>query len=1584
MKDALLVPIHLDAFFVENEETVLHSTADFSKLPYFDGDHSRNSDVAYISEAIVSHPFRDKDLRLGKGVHLHWALPDALTQGVNTKHGLVFPSVPDRWLVTRSAPGVKREQWIIESDYLHPLDKTLDQSTIAKLAKESVTFPLPPQANAVNQQAWRYLGRKWNVATGAPIDINPPEYLNALAYAAEDKTAWHQMLEAGLTALGYGDPAFAAFYPNCRSVFGLHDADISFEDFKNSTYEIIGWYDNHIKRDCLQTEPLKHSRKVIEERYRKEFLESGLNKTQTEKSIGNLKTQIGHDALAHHFAWRIGQKWNPKTITWEEAPVLVDIPSRIICHASLVYHRAGDSAGVDIGLLDESQLGGIEVAVGNTASEALSAYLADKVAGDKVPGDKTLIEQQLEALDLGQRFQHRQLDIGPKFSEARHNKGFRARRAGILWTVRMERDPTYTDSDSTLHAATDSNPPIYIAHLLNQLNQLQRAFEHAEQEMESLRREIYHDWTLYMRALRPPEGLSDDYPDPVEIAKFIDRAGLTALRRLQAANGRFKADELSNIMQRTEPDVRSSPVSNQPVSDYTDPDSVAAQIANKIKKLNTAFDIANNIAVLLQRFDAGIATKKTDRAVSDTANLQLIQFLRKFDFLPTGSNSKLEASCARVHELAETARNLAELTEFKKEFSLLILGLVGLEGDEPSPELVKMRYVLRQIDGPRYYQPTDPVVLLAGKHLKPTERHGTDGKDNEDGNLICRLISNITISSGKDGTKSDNKPKILTELAAVQKAIAHIPDLNQDKTSGAKLDDTPDQPGRRYWVEQPWHPFMLEWQVEMFPVSAGSNRDEYRQTYADEFITENFNLAESAVDLTRKPGAAAALQSADSGLYSGSCILIDQAAEILQYKLNEFLKLTPQATVNPADNLAENSAENPSSAETPTQQKTTATLTKVQTLLDQQPGFLSQSLDGFHQALVQRHQILQIPITDPIGFGDMRPLTEAVRLATQGRHTSSPMRDNDFTPIRCGEMKLRKLRLVDTFGRVNPVISDDKKARVVRSETLALPSSPQSIKLPPRLVQSARLNFRWLSAEHAFGNTMDEPEANSHPAYTPVCGWLVPNNRDNIIEVFTTQGEALGAISQKANTVIWNQAPGSRSSHWKIDDPRSNFNPHLRQWLHTMVYELGVKASFFQEFMATLSNALESISPEDFSHHQSKALLMGRPIALVRAMVDLELRGRPAVNQSNHVFWRDLQRAVDPQPRQKLTKQRRAQFSLDSSEQATFLRALKDLDVSGIRAVFEKRQTTLPDDDDDIRISLKAMVGVNGRWQIALPTQTYQVSQQAGAVQVYIESDRGSDDFTHVQFPIRIGEYQQLNDGLIGYFIEQVDGDNYHYQDNCFYAPQAAARHPLALNCPANQLTEWVDELDQGKMPMGIATQLTTNGALLVTVDKTGHRWRVDSDHQVFNLIREAAGLALFELEDSSSAHIKVHWKAPINLKQSVDDAPQKLTMLVDPQGSVHAVSGILPTKSINIPADQYSKALSKLEITFPSRPILSEMGKVQLPLHAEQGYEWSWLSHNSELWDDSKQIDRIDTHAHFAQQQSLIEGWLKLQKTED
>src|SRR5262249_53588262 len=78
---ALMVPIHLDALVLEREQAVVAApTADFTRLPYFNGIHDVNGDTGYLSEALLSSPFQDRNLYLPAGVHLHWSLPDALTR----------------------------------------------------------------------------------------------------------------------------------------------------------------------------------------------------------------------------------------------------------------------------------------------------------------------------------------------------------------------------------------------------------------------------------------------------------------------------------------------------------------------------------------------------------------------------------------------------------------------------------------------------------------------------------------------------------------------------------------------------------------------------------------------------------------------------------------------------------------------------------------------------------------------------------------------------------------------------------------------------------------------------------------------------------------------------------------------------------------------------------------------------------------------------------------------------------------------------------------------------------------------------------------------------------------------------------------------------------------------------------------------------------------------------------------------------------------------------------------------------------------------------------------------------------------
>src|SRR6185437_15407660 len=54
---------------------------------------------------------------LESGVHLHWAMPDALTHADTSAGGMKFPALPNRWLVTRvTGAGRAARHWIIRSD----------------------------------------------------------------------------------------------------------------------------------------------------------------------------------------------------------------------------------------------------------------------------------------------------------------------------------------------------------------------------------------------------------------------------------------------------------------------------------------------------------------------------------------------------------------------------------------------------------------------------------------------------------------------------------------------------------------------------------------------------------------------------------------------------------------------------------------------------------------------------------------------------------------------------------------------------------------------------------------------------------------------------------------------------------------------------------------------------------------------------------------------------------------------------------------------------------------------------------------------------------------------------------------------------------------------------------------------------------------------------------------------------------------------------------------------------------------------------------------------------------------------------
>ena len=130
----LLIPIHVDALYLDADNLLIEPTADFSRLPFFNGKRDVNSDIAYVSENFISQPLQNQNQRFRAGLHLHWSLPDALTKGrhlANDQEGkpaqVDFPVVPNRWLIIRTINGQPDKKWVVESDFLWPEERDLNR-----------------------------------------------------------------------------------------------------------------------------------------------------------------------------------------------------------------------------------------------------------------------------------------------------------------------------------------------------------------------------------------------------------------------------------------------------------------------------------------------------------------------------------------------------------------------------------------------------------------------------------------------------------------------------------------------------------------------------------------------------------------------------------------------------------------------------------------------------------------------------------------------------------------------------------------------------------------------------------------------------------------------------------------------------------------------------------------------------------------------------------------------------------------------------------------------------------------------------------------------------------------------------------------------------------------------------------------------------------------------------------------------------------------------------------------------------------------------------------------------------------------
>jgi hypothetical protein len=537
----LFVPIRADALWVKRTRRVIGTSADVERLPWFDGRRDRNGSVPHVASAINAQPFGEHLGWLDPGVHLHWSLPDALTRGatradaVRTVHvdDLWFAPAPNRWLVLLRKPAQDADKivrmWMVESDFVH---------AHGKADSRAIAYPL--SGTASGSPPYVKLGRQVELDVHQ-IDPIEPGVVPATAQTSLESHG------ATLTALGPGDPLFAAHYPSCQSVFGFHEAVPASEWGEARHYTVFGWY-RELEADplarltaALRAEPVQAlsllARAAQGHAAALAALPAdapALTRTQHEQALRLALAALPADAAAmtraqHEQALRLALAqrfgWKMSDASLQEAGAF---PGLVICLGSTTV-----TPGVEAPEAPPPEGG--RAGIGSSAAEAMAALLMDHADLDGPQQDRLV--QALAGTDMS----HHALDLGAKLAEARHREQFQAQRGHAVWVIRAP------ESHDAPGAAQRAELPEDLAHELNQLNLLQERYDRALDHLAGLRQALFADWHRWMTTVYPESDADaadartrDPFAiDPDALRELIERTRLQPLEALRDSTGQL-------------------------------------------------------------------------------------------------------------------------------------------------------------------------------------------------------------------------------------------------------------------------------------------------------------------------------------------------------------------------------------------------------------------------------------------------------------------------------------------------------------------------------------------------------------------------------------------------------------------------------------------------------------------------------------------------------------------------------------------------------------------------------------------------------------------------------------------------------------------------------------------------------------------------------------------------------------------------------------------------------------------------------------------------------------------------------------
>ncbi|MFE9220793.1 discoidin domain-containing protein [Streptomyces lavendulae] len=514
---------------------------------------------------------------------------------------------------------------------------------------------------------------------------------------------------------------------------------------------------------------------------------------------------------------------------------------------------------------------------------------------------------------------------------------------------------------------------------------------------------------------------------------------------------------------------------------------------------------------------------------------------------------------------------------------------------------------LRREPDDTFHTTADPVLLLQNTGSKRPLGRDVNAP------LPCRLTSELVTRALIAGEETDapdepglppsgtaNLPeactRLLSEFALLDTASRTATDSGRDSALHDITEERQTYVKRGALAEytvpwrQPWLPMFLQWQLFHCPTPYHTGGDTAEGTYHWSFNGSTFEWLGSGAPKTDDPDEG--VEGHRMALFARRSYLAPTVSFVTGAQLSRFIATYPKAP--------------------------RAALRALRDSLEDLDDLLSQRLDGFNDWLLQHD-----------GNAQLAAPSELADLIGPDNHVPDPASDpvnERFQPVRAGQFFFLQLVMIDRYGQTlskvwsAPEHDGPYQFEPIRASSV-LPSEPlytdpepdgkqRYIALPPRILQPARVRLR---AVDSF-TERSAPEDDN-----PVVGWLMLNYLDESLLVHAPDGQALGELRLVLTTgdesvPVWAPLPHAVYTH---PEDFVDVYPELAKFLIDLIENQPPTA--FADLMTTIDQTLDNITNTAAHDDDAPAQLVGRPVALVRAHLSIELDGPPLTDST----WRN-------------------------------------------------------------------------------------------------------------------------------------------------------------------------------------------------------------------------------------------------------------------------------------------------------------------------------------------------------------------------